>query len=212
MADLVAWPTRMRSLNLPRAKCVLIFAIAACSMFAASGLIAQTVKPSAAATSPATTVSSGAGQETDEVAAAEQELKDAKANAIKKAHEKKVTPTNDEKNQARLNLWSPTLVCQLSLGIGAFAVFILVCVTVLLKRLEDPLMPEQILRTFGILVIIFAAVFLVIAGYSDTQITPVIGLLGTIAGYLLGRKTDQPPARGDRKNISSDEKNKHNQP
>ena len=203
----------MRLLNLPRAKCVLIFAIAMCSMFVVSGLVAQTVKPSAAATSPATTVSNGTGQDTDDVAAAEQELKDAKASAIKKAAKGKITPTNDEKNQARLNLWSPTLVCQLSLGIGAFAVFILVCVTVLLKRLEDPLMPEQILRTFGILVIIFAAVFLVIAGYSDTQITPVIGLLGTIAGYLLGRKTDQPPARGDRKSTSSDEKkSQHNQP
>ena len=201
----------MRPLNLPRAKWVLIFAIATCSMFAGSGLIAQIVKPSAAATSPAATVSNATGQDTDEVAAAEQEP--AKASAIKKADEKQITPAVDDKNQARLNLWSPSLVSRLSLGIGCFAVFILICVTVLLKRLNDPIMPEQILRTFGILVIIFAAIFLVIAGYSDTQITPVIGLLGTIAGYLLGRKTDQPPARGDGKGISSDEKkSQHNQP
>lgn len=182
-------------------------------MLAGSGLIAQIVKPSAAATLPATAVSNGTGQDTDEAAAAEQELKDANANAIKKSDEKKITPAVDDKNQARLNLWSPSLVSRLSLGIGCFAVFILICVTVLLKRLNDPIMPEQILRTFGILVIIFAAIFLVIAGYSDTQIAPVIGLLGTIAGYLLGRKIDQPPARGDRKGASSDEKkSQHNQP
>ena len=211
----------MRSISLTQARYGLICVIATCAMVVTSGLIAQTgskaittMTPSAA-TTPAATVSNETGQEENEVAAAKQELKDAKANAIKKADQRKTTRVAEDKNQARLNLWSPALVCQLSLGIGLFAVFILVCVTVLLKRMHDPVMPEQILRTFGILVIIFAAVFLVIAGYSDTQITPVIGLLGTIAGYLLGRKTDQAPSAGggDGKSTSSDEKkSQHHQP
>jgi drug/metabolite transporter (DMT)-like permease len=85
----------------------------------------------------------------------------------------------------------------LSLGIGLFAMILLACVTLLLRREKDHVDPEQILRTFGILVIIFAAIFLVIAGYSDTQITPVIGLLGTIAGYLLGRKIEAKPKTDD---------------
>ena len=46
---------------------------------------------------------------------------------------------------------------------------------------------EAILRTFGVTLIITAAVFLVVAGYTEAQIAPVIGLLGAIAGYLLGR-------------------------
>jgi hypothetical protein len=85
--------------------------------------------------------------------------------------------------------WTPELVGKLSLGIGVFAILSFALVTFLIWRQRSA---EQILRTFGILVIIFAAVFLVIAGYSDTQITPVIGLLGTIAGYLLGRRIETP--------------------
>lgn len=34
------------------------------------------------------------------------------------------------------------------------------------------------------------AVFLVVAGYSDSQIAPAIGLLGTIVGYVLGTSRD----------------------
>jgi hypothetical protein len=84
--------------------------------------------------------------------------------------------------------WTPELVCKLSLGIGFFALLCLSLITLLLWRRGRN--AEQILRTFGILIIVFAAVFLVIAGYSDSQITPVIGLLGTIAGYLLGRRVE----------------------
>ena len=86
--------------------------------------------------------------------------------------------------------WTPQLVIRLSLGIGFFAILLFVLITILLWRRRNA---EQVLRTFGILVIIFAAIFLVIAGYSDSQITPVIGLLGTIAGYLLGRRIEPTP-------------------
>ena len=48
---------------------------------------------------------------------------------------------------------------------------------------------DDVLKLFGTLIIVISAVFLVVAGYSDTQIAPVIGLLGTIAGYLLGRES-----------------------
>ena len=53
--------------------------------------------------------------------------------------------------------------------------------------------PNMILRPFGTILIIVAAVFLVVAGYTEEQIAPVIGLLGTIAGYILGR-SDRPLA------------------
>ncbi|MFI5304451.1 MAG: hypothetical protein ACHQYP_06610 [Nitrospiria bacterium] len=48
---------------------------------------------------------------------------------------------------------------------------------------------ETVLRTFGTVLIIISAIFLVVVGYNDTQISPVMGLLGTIAGYLLGKET-----------------------
>jgi hypothetical protein len=70
------------------------------------------------------------------------------------------------------------------LGLG---VFVLCCLTYLFKagrRFDD------LLRSFVTILIVVSAVFLVVAGYSEKQIAPVIGLLGTIAGYVLG-KSDQ---------------------
>jgi len=106
------------------------------------------------------------------------------------------TEVSDGKGGTHPAAWTPELVCKLRLGLGLFAVLSFALVTFLIWQKRSA---EQILRTFGILVIIFAAVFLVIAGYSDTQITPVIGLLGTIAGYLLGRKIETPSANGGQK-------------
>jgi hypothetical protein len=53
---------------------------------------------------------------------------------------------------------------------------------------------DAVLRVLGTLTIIIAAIFLVVAGYSDRQVAPAMGLLGTIAGYLLGRRDVQHPA------------------
>lgn len=46
---------------------------------------------------------------------------------------------------------------------------------------------NAVLRVFGTILILVFSVFLVVAGYDDKQIAPVLGLLGTVAGYLLGR-------------------------
>lgn len=54
--------------------------------------------------------------------------------------------------------------------------------------------PGDILKTFGTIFIIVAAVFLIVAGYSEEQISPVIGLLGTVAGYILGRNSSRETA------------------
>src|SRR5262249_32767915 len=48
---------------------------------------------------------------------------------------------------------------------------------------------DAILKIFGTMMIIISALFLIVAGYADQQIAPVMGLLGTIAGYLLGKET-----------------------
>jgi hypothetical protein len=53
-------------------------------------------------------------------------------------------------------------------------------------------------RTFGLTLIIIAGVYLCTAGYTTEQITPMTSLLGTIAGFLLGRQSQarnsSPPA------------------
>jgi hypothetical protein len=42
-------------------------------------------------------------------------------------------------------------------------------------------------RSFLLLTVIFAALYLIVAGYSDDQTAPVFSLLGAIVGYLFGR-------------------------
>lgn len=80
--------------------------------------------------------------------------------------------------------WSPELVVTLSLSILVFGLLVLILMTFLYTR--DRVSP-LILPAFGVPLIIVAAVVLVVAGFNSQQIAPVIGLLGTIAGYLLGK-------------------------
>lgn len=49
-------------------------------------------------------------------------------------------------------------------------------------------------RIVVITLVIVMSAFLVLIGYSEKQITPVIGLFGTIVGYLLGKydRKDEP--------------------
>lgn len=42
-------------------------------------------------------------------------------------------------------------------------------------------------KYFCLVIVILVSLLLMTLGYSSSQITPVIGLLGTIAGYLLGK-------------------------
>ena len=53
----------------------------------------------------------------------------------------------------------------------------------------------SVLRVFGTILIIVMATFLVVAGYDDKQIAAPLGLLGTIAGYLLGRESGKNEPR-----------------
>ena len=47
---------------------------------------------------------------------------------------------------------------------------------------------EDATRAYSITLIIIGTLVLICAGYSNNQIAPAMGLFGTIAGYLLGRK------------------------
>ena len=73
----------------------------------------------------------------------------------------------------------------LSGGIFLFGLTVLFLMSFLLLRSNRQ--PISILRTFCVPLIIVAALVLVVTGYSQDQMAPVIGLLGTIAGYLLGK-------------------------
>lgn len=52
---------------------------------------------------------------------------------------------------------------------------------------------NQTIKFVLVTLIITSALFLIAAGFSNNQIAPAMGLLGTVAGYLLG-KGDTPAA------------------
>ncbi len=79
--------------------------------------------------------------------------------------------------------WDRDMVVILSISSLVFGLAVIGMMAYLsLKRRASTL----VLRSFSVPLIIVAAVFLVVAGFGERQIAPVIGLLGTIAGYLLG--------------------------
>jgi len=45
----------------------------------------------------------------------------------------------------------------------------------------------DVIRMLALIIIVTGVLFLIAAGYSSQEVAPALGLLGTIAGYLLGR-------------------------
>ena len=81
--------------------------------------------------------------------------------------------------------WTPELVQYLSISLMAFTILTLILASVLLWRSNAS--PQHVLQVFGILAIIGISALLLITGFSNDQLTPIIGLFGAIAGYLLGK-------------------------
>jgi hypothetical protein len=85
--------------------------------------------------------------------------------------------------------WDAHLVTILALGLLVFSIVVLVIGAVLLWRKDaDGL---TILKLFGLTLIVSLSAFLMIVGYGQNQLTPVVGLFGAIAGYLLGKEKDK---------------------
>jgi hypothetical protein len=73
--------------------------------------------------------------------------------------------------------------------------FMILCFGFLITLLEVYLIRKNLIKEEGAIrfvtltLIIVAALFLISSGYSSTQIASAMGLLGTIAGYLLGKNS-----------------------
>lgn len=74
----------------------------------------------------------------------------------------------------------------LSLGVLAFGL-VLIIFTGFVASKKKLGWDQEATRVFAVSVIVTAGLFLITAGYSDQQIAPMFGLLGTIVGYLLGK-------------------------
>jgi uncharacterized membrane protein len=93
--------------------------------------------------------------------------------------------------------WSVTNAMTTSVAVLLFGLLVLFLATCLIRLGKSY---QAVLRVFGTILIITVSVFLVVAGYNSNQIAPVMGLLGTIAGYLLGKDTE--PSRAAEKQSS----------
>jgi len=90
-----------------------------------------------------------------------------------------------------------SIAFQLSMLVLAFGLVIIGLETFLImkKKIEA----DNIVRFIVVTLIIIAALFLITAGYSNDQIAPAMGLMGAIAGYLIGKSekeksSDKPTA------------------
>ena len=86
-----------------------------------------------------------------------------------------------------LELW-------LSIAVLVFGLAVVVGQVYLFQKREET--TYEAMKYISVTVIIIGGLFLVTAGYGNDQIAPIIGLMGTIAGYLMGRQQPSPPSPG----------------
>ena len=79
---------------------------------------------------------------------------------------------------------------RLSWGILAFGLFLVLFIGVIALK-KNLGWDRELTRIFTVSIVVTAGLFLITAGYTDQQIAPMFGLLGTMVGYILGKSS--PP-------------------
>jgi hypothetical protein len=74
----------------------------------------------------------------------------------------------------------------LSAEILLFGLGVIVIEFLLLRK--GQVTAEEALRVYAVTLIIVGTLFAITAGFDSIQIAPAMGLFGTIAGYLLGKR------------------------
>lgn len=124
-------------------------------------------------------------------------------------------PTNQDpgvsagQGDAHGDLWRYLTSYEFALAalVIAFGLVIMLSVSYALKGRNAT--PEQLLRFYGVIVILIATTLLIIAGLNNNQIAPAVGLFGTVAGYLLGRgQSTEPRVNPETDKVSHDDASK----
>ena len=100
----------------------------------------------------------------------------------------------------------------LSLVVLGFGALVLVLEVILIWKRK--ISEDNTVKFIVVTLIITSMLFLITAGYDNNQIAPAMGLLGTIAGYLLGKqesekkeeKTTPTEKKEEEKTIPKDKK------
>ncbi len=106
------------------------------------------------------------------------------ANPEQKSEEDPYGAPNDEEPYA------PSLTLILSALILFFGLVVILLEVLIILRSGKGL-DTFAFKIISLTLIITGALFLMTAGYSENQLTPIIGLLGTLAGYILGQNNNQ---------------------
>jgi hypothetical protein len=118
--------------------------------------------------------------------------------AIAQAPAPSQVPTEPNAPKQALDLVSSRAFL-LTVSLIAFGLIIIFLEFLLLrKRTTDKI--DDLAKFFIITLIIIGTLVLVGAGFTGDQIAPVIGLFGTVAGYLLGRNSQGQPGAGEVRN------------
>ena len=96
----------------------------------------------------------------------------------------------------------------LTLVILLFGALVLLAEYLLLRQTQKT--SYELMQLFAVNLIITGTLVLISAGYSASQIAPALGLFGTIAGYLLGRRSnnDEAPKDNESPKRNTDQKDK----
>lgn len=89
----------------------------------------------------------------------------------------------EEKKDINDGWWSPQNAMTICASVLVFGL----AVIVITAHLGSKPHGEDFNKFNLVVLVIIASLFVVVAGYTEQQITPVIGLLGTIVGYVLGK-------------------------
>jgi hypothetical protein len=136
--------------------------------------ISQNTPPTSAVNAPPTTVQANAPTNT-------------KINATLDSITKAVSNSSANMNDKRFLSSYEFIICVMLLS---FAVVLFIIYLFLFR--SNKILPYQVVKLSIVTLIIFATLFLIAAGYDNSQIASAMGLLGTIAGYILGKQAPPP--------------------
>ena len=87
---------------------------------------------------------------------------------------------------AETRRWHTVVEIALSVGVLVFGLILTSMMSSFLVR--GFITGSSFLKLFVLTTVVTAGLFVVVAGYTQDQIAPMMGLLGTLVGYLLGRE------------------------
>lgn len=93
----------------------------------------------------------------------------------------------------RIKAWRDAQAVQGPILAGVFVVCVLLIFIPPWRRGER--MNSMHFKAYTLTLIIFAGLYLIVTGWSDNQLAPMMGLLGTLAGYILGERANVGPQK-----------------